>query len=148
MDSLTTEHATALGLTILLSGTLSATYAISGCWSAITERLKSRKVAKEKKKVEEDRLGALQARLHALTTTEKHFLQEYIEGDSRIIQCNASLGRLDALCASGILRLTQMYGVKGTYMISDEAWNYLSTHRDLIATPDKPRPERSFWGEY
>lgn len=144
MDTLRTEHPAILGVTALVSGVLSCTYLVSGCWSWLARKREVRKLAKEKQKNEK----ALHDRLAALTLTEKHFLQEFIEGDSRTIQCNASLSRLDALCDAHVLRMTQLLGVKGTYMISEEAWAYLKDHRDLVATPDHPRPTRDFYSEY
>jgi hypothetical protein len=132
----------------MLSGVLSVTYAVSGGWSAIKKKAEIRHGTEAEQRSRFDRVEAIRARLAELTLEEKHILQEYIDLDSRTAQFNITSGRLDALCASRILRITLSYGIKGTYMISDEAWRWLQEHRHLIATPDNPRVPRSFYGEY
>ena len=144
IDSLVQDYKTAVGLTMICSGALSFTYAATSLHAAYARRKATHNKSAEAAK----RLKALHDRLGTLTLIEKHMLQEYIDCDARVVQFNATLGRCDALVDAGILRLTQLYGVKGTYMISDEAWDYLSRNRSLIATPYNPRSPRTFHSEY
>jgi hypothetical protein len=137
IDAFIRDHITSVLLIWLGAGVYSATYPIASGWRAIQNSWREM----SRKRTQRKMLGML-------TLEEKHILQEYIDLNLRSLQFNITLGRLDPLRINGILKLTQTYGIKGTYMISEDARSYLLKHPDLIATPNNPRKPRTFYGEF
>jgi hypothetical protein len=148
IDSVVQDHKALVGFSALFSGVFCCTYVFSHVGSWVTRKRAEKKQLKDNQQKESDRLKRLHDRLGNLTVDEKHILQEYIDNDSRVAHFNATVGTAVPLCKSGVLSQIHLYGVRGAYTISDDAWAYLHEHRDLIATPDHPRPARSFFAEY
>lgn len=80
-------------------------------------------------------------RLHELTVEQKHVLQAYIERGSKTAEWRVPSGIITSLSSYGVIYpaspSADMFHYP--YNISENAWEYLNAHPELIATPNNPR---------
>jgi hypothetical protein len=86
-----------------------------------------------------DSLDLIQ-RLHNLTPEEKHVLQLCVENDSRTTKRRCMDETALSLAKHEILSVSAGDGVVFVYHVSDDAWDYIKKHPEVIATPNNPRP--------
>jgi hypothetical protein len=74
---------------------------------------------------------------------EKHILQEHVENGEQVVSWSMNRLPIAALAHDGIIGLIQSHGSIGYFKVRDGAWEYLQQHKELIATPGKPRRKRT-----
>ena len=112
-------------LALLLGLSLLVTYGTEAVWKAIGTHRKLKSAARK-------RVG----RLHDLTIEERHALQPFFEKNARTVPGHPDDRVIVSLMGDGILMRVTQFG----FRISEDVWQYLREHQDLIATPDNPRP--------
>jgi len=126
------QYAAWFWIFLLLSGFYSVSFPAQWVWKTSAHAL-----AKQRNKQREI------SRLKSLTLAEKHILQEFVEEGERVVSWSMNRLEIAALAHDGIIAPIQSHGSIAFFKVSDEAWECLLEHKELITTPGKPRPKRT-----